>query len=63
LEQALRIALLSEANTAERVIVKAVEAPKVKDYKARSVQSAMSATSAVNIDEATVAVVTRETTV
>jgi len=51
LELALRIGLLAEANTAERVIVEAVEAPaKVKDYKAWS---------AIAIEEATVSAVTR----
>jgi len=53
LEQALRIALLAEANTAERVIVESVKTPaKIKDYKARS---------AMSIEEATVSAVTSET--
>jgi len=54
LEQALRIVLLAEANTVERVIVEAVEAPaKVKEYKVRT---------AIIIEEATVAAVMWEPT-
>jgi len=56
LEQALRIKVLAEANTAERVSVEAVETNnKVKDYKARSAQSAHSAMSASNVEDAVVA--------
>jgi len=51
LEQPLKIALLAEANTAERVCVEAVET-KVKNCKARSAQSAHSASS---VEEAMVA--------
>jgi len=52
LDHALRIALLAEANTVERVIVEAVEAPvKAKKYKARSAQS---------FEEVTIAAVTSE---
>jgi len=40
LDHALRIALLAEANTVERVIVETVESPvKANEYKARSAQS------------------------
>jgi len=59
LEQVLRIALLAEANTAERVNVEAVET-KVKDYKARSAQGAHSAMSASSVEEAMVAGVNSE---
>jgi len=52
LEQALRIALLAEANTVERVIVETVEAPaRIKKYRARS---------AIAVDEATVSAVMSE---
>jgi len=52
LEHALRIAWLAEANTVERVLFEAVEAPaKVKEYKARS---------AMSMEEATVSAVTSE---
>jgi len=56
LEQALRIALLAEANTAECVSVEAVET-KVKDYKACSAHSAMSAS---KVEEAMIAGVNSE---
>jgi len=45
---------MAEANTAERVSVEAVEI-KVKDYKARSPQSAHSAISASIVEEAMIA--------
>jgi len=55
LDHALRIALLAEANTVERVIVETVEAPvKAKKYRARSAQS---------FDEVTIAAVTNEQSV
>jgi len=61
LEQALRIALMAETNTAERVIVKAVETiNKVKDYKAHSALSANGTMSASNMEEAMVAEVNSE---
>jgi len=59
LEQALRIALLAKAKTAERVSVDAVET-KVKDYKVRSAQSAHSAMSASSVENAMVAGVKSE---
>jgi len=59
LKQALRIALLAEANTAECIGVDAVEI-KVKDYKARRAQSAHSAMSASTVEEAMVAGVNSE---
>jgi len=59
LEQALRIALLAEANTAERVSVEAVKI-KVKDYKARSAQGAHRALSISPVEEAMVAGVNSE---
>jgi len=55
LDHALRIALLAEANTVERVIAETVEAPvKNKEHKARSAQS---------FEEATIAAVTNEQSV
>jgi len=52
LDHVLRIALLAEANTVERVIVETVEAPvKAKEYTARSAQS---------FEEVTIAAVTSE---
>jgi len=60
LKQALRIALMAEANTAERVSVEAVEI-KVKDYKARSAQSVYNVLSASPIEEAVVAGVSVDT--
>jgi len=59
LEQALRIALMAEANTAERVNVEAVEI-KVKDYKARNTQGAHNAMSTSPVEEAMVAGVNSE---
>jgi len=59
LEQALRIAHMVVANTAERVSVEAVEG-KVKDYRARSAQNAHNVLSASPIKESTVAEVNSE---